>query len=436
MRFIVQPGGCLRGRAQVPGDKSISHRALMLAAIAHGDSEIRGLLPGADVIATLEALRAFGVDIEFTPGAVTRVHGRGPQALSAPTASVDLGNSGTSIRLLTGLCAGLGLPVTFTGDESLRSRPMRRVAEPLRRMGARIECSEAGTPPVTVGAGRRLRGIDYTLPVASAQLKSAVLLAGLHAEGRTCVTEPAATRDHSERMLRQFGADLRIEGLRVCVTPGAPLAGSSLTVPGDLSSAAFFLVGAAIAQGSDVELTNVGVNPTRTGILECLAAMGASALCTPVAADAGAEPRADLRLQSAPLRGIVVEPALVPRTIDEFPALLIAAACAEGTTSVTGAAELRVKESDRIAGMAAGLTALGVANEPIPDGIIVHGGRLRGGTVDSLGDHRLAMAFAIAALRAEGPIEILHCNNVATSFPGFAALAGGLGLRIAVRDGA
>ncbi|MGE0383858.1 MAG: 3-phosphoshikimate 1-carboxyvinyltransferase [Gammaproteobacteria bacterium] len=432
MRFLVQPGGRLRGRLRVPGDKSISHRALMFGAIARGRTRIDGLLAGEDVIATMRALQALGARIDFDSGANrVEIDGRGPDVLHAPVAMLDLGNSGTSIRLLTGLLAGMGIGASLTGDASLRRRPMRRVTEPLARMGAVIDCAAGGTPPVTIAPGHRLAGIDYTMPVASAQLKSALLLAGLSARGRTCITEPAATRDHTERMLRRFGVTVHVNGNRACVDGGATLAGADVSVPADISSAAFFLVGASIAEGSDVVLEHVGINPTRTGILDCLQAMGA-AIQVRDARDWDREPTAELAVGSAPLRGIDVDPALVPRAIDEFPALAIAAACAGGRTRVSGAEELRVKESDRIAGTAAGLRAIGIDCEPTADGLIVQGGRIRGGVVDSHGDHRLAMAFAIAALRSAGPIEILDCANVATSFPGFVQAAAGLGLRIEV----
>ncbi|MCC7412261.1 MAG: 3-phosphoshikimate 1-carboxyvinyltransferase [Gammaproteobacteria bacterium] len=429
MRLRVQPGGVLAGTLRVPGDKSISHRALMLAAVAHGDSRLTGLLEGEDVVATRRALVAAGADIRTQADGSVLVRGRGPAQLRSPAAAVDLGNSGTSIRLLTGLAAGIGLTVTFVGDASLMRRPMRRVIEPLARMGAQVQCSAAGTPPVHVHAAGPLCGIDYTLPVASAQVKSAILLAGLFARGATRVTEPLASRDHTERMLAHFGAGPTVDGLTVCVPGFARLRGGDLAVPGDISSAAFFLVGAAIAPGSRVRMPGVGVNPTRTGILELLAAMGAR-VHAGAARSLGSEPVADLEAESGPLHGIAVPEQAVPRSIDEFPALMIAAACAEGETRVSGAAELRVKESDRIAAMAEGLAVLGVETQPSADGIVVRGGPLRGGVVDSRGDHRVAMAFAMAALRASGPIEILGCENVATSFPGFAAAAAGLGLRI------
>ena len=427
--FLMAPGGSLRGRLRVPGDKSISHRAIMLGALAEGQTRVSGFLEGEDSLATLAAFRAMGVRIQGPEGGNLIIDGLGLRGLKAPTGPLDLGNSGTSMRLLCGLLAGQGFAVTLVGDASLTRRPMRRVTEPLALMGARIEASPSGTAPLRVQAGASLQGIDYALPVASAQVKSCVLLAGLFAQGRTCVTEPAPTRDHTERMLAGFGYPVQRQGATVCLEGGGRLVGRELEVPADISSAAFFLVGASIAPGSDLTLEHVGMNPTRVGVLNILRAMGADIqVLNP--RDAGGEPVADLRVRSAPLRGIRIPEDQVPLAIDEFPALFIAAACAEGETLLTGAEELRVKESDRIQVMADGLTALGIANEPRPDGIRIQGGKPHAGLIDSQGDHRVAMAFAMAAPRALGPIEIRDCANVRTSFPGFARLAGDAGLVI------
>mgnify|MGYP005810362035 CR=1 FL=1 len=427
----VAPGGALSGRMRVPGDKSISHRAVMLGALANGTTEVRDCLMGEDVRATMGAFRALGVAIEAREnGRLILVHGRGLHGLRAPDRVLDLGNSGTSIRLLSGIIAGSGLGATLTGDESLRRRPMRRVTEPLALMGAAIRTAANGTPPLEIEGGHPLHGIDYRLPVASAQVKSALLLAGLFARGTTAVTEPAPTRDHTERMLAGFGVAVAREGACARVAGGQALSAARITVPGDISSAAFFLVGASIAPGSDLLLEDVGVNPTRTGVLDILKLMGAD-ITVQNARDVGGEPVADLRVKSAVLRGIDVPPALVPLAIDEFPVLFIAAACAEGVTTVREAEELRHKESDRIATMASGLAALGVPVETFPDGIRITGGGYRGGRIDSQGDHRIAMSFAMAALRAAGAIDIRGCANIATSFPGFAALARGVGLGIA-----
>lgn len=429
--FIVKPGGALCGHLRVPGDKSISHRAIMFGALAEGTTTITGFLEGEDCLATLRAFRAMGVRIDGPDHGRVIVQGVGLHGLHASAEPLDMGNSGTSMRLMSGLLAGQSFHTVLTGDASLTRRPMRRVTEPLALMGAQIDASERGTAPLRIHGGQHLRGIDYALPVASAQVKSCLLLAGLYAEGMTRVTEPAPTRDHTERMLEGFGYPLRREGDRsVAVMGGGCLTGTAIDVPADISSAAFFLVGASIAPGSDLLLEHVGVNPTRTGVIDILQLMGADIdILNPRLA--GGEPVADLRVRSAPLRGIRIPEHLVPLAIDEFPALFIAAACAEGETVLTGAAELRVKESDRIQVMADGLSILGIAAQPTPDGIVIQGGALAGGTIDSHGDHRIAMSFAMAALRAGGPIRIQDCANVNTSFPGFVALARSGGLAVA-----
>ncbi|HRD65188.1 MAG TPA: 3-phosphoshikimate 1-carboxyvinyltransferase [Candidatus Competibacter sp.] len=428
--FVVEPGGALHGRARVPGDKSISHRAIMFGSLAEGVTTITGFLEGEDCLATLKAFRAMGVHIDGPEEGRVVVQGVGLHGLRAPDGPLDMGNSGTSMRLMSGILAGQAFDVVLTGDASLTLRPMRRVTEPLARMGARIGSTARGTAPLRIGGGQQLTGIDYELPMASAQVKSCLLLAGLYAEGVTRITEPAPTRDHTERMLEGFSYPVTREGDRtVAVTGGGRLTGTEIDVPADISSAAFFLVGASIAPGSDLVLEHVGVNPTRTGVIDILRLMGADIkMLNPRLA--GGEPVADLRVRHAPLRGIRIPGNLVPLAIDEFPALFVAAACAEGETVLTGAEELRVKESDRIQVMADGLTALGIAAAPTPDGIVIRGGALSGGTVDSRGDHRIAMSFAIAALRAKSSIRIRDCANVRTSFPGFATLARNAGLAI------
>ncbi len=427
--YRVMPGGPLRGRIRVPGDKSISHRAIMLGAIAEGVSHIRGFLEGEDSLATLHAFRAMGVEIEGPEHGDVRIHGVGLHGLRPPEAPLDLGNSGTSMRLLSGLLAGQGFEATLTGDVSLSSRPMRRVIDPLTRMGARIKATKKGTAPLHILPVDRLDAIDYALPVASAQVKSCVLLAGLFARGKTCVTEPAPTRDHTERMLRGFGYEVSTDGARICLEGGGRLRAANVEVPADISSAAFFMVGASIAAGSDVLLEHVGINPTREGVINILRRMGADIeVLNPV--EVGGEPVADLRVRSAPLHGIRIPEDQVPLAIDEFPAIFVAAACAKGETVLTGAAELRVKESDRIQVMADGLGALGIDARPTPDGMVIRGGRLRGGAVESHGDHRIAMAFAMAGLVTEGPVTIHDCANVNTSFPGFVPLAANAGLGI------
>ena len=430
LTFLADPGGILRGCLRVPGDKSISHRAIMFGALAEGVTTVAGFLEGEDCLATLRAFRAMGVRIDGPEQGRVTVHGVGLHGLRAPDGPLDMGNSGTSMRLMSGILAGQAFDTVLTGDASLTRRPMRRVTEPLARMGAHIESAGQGTAPLRIHGGQRLTGIDYPLPVASAQVKSCLLLAGLYAEGITRITEPVPTRDHTERMLEGFGYPLRREGERtVVLTGGGRLAGAEIDVPADISSAAFFLVGASLAPGSDLVLEHVGVNPTRTGVIDILRLMGANieALNPRLA---GGEPVADLRVRHAPLRGVRIPEALVPLAIDEFPALFIAAAGAEGVTVLTGAEELRVKESDRIQVMADGLNALGVAAGPTSDGIVIQGGALAGGTVNSHGDHRIAMSFAMAAVRAAGSITIRNCANVNTSFPGFVTLARNAGLAI------
>ncbi len=432
-RFEVTPGGCLTGRVRVPGDKSISHRSIMLGALAEGVTQVTGFLEGEDSLATLAAFRAMGVRIEGPDAGRVTVHGVGLHGLRAPPEPLYLGNSGTSMRLMAGLLAGQAYTSVLTGDASLSGRPMQRVVDPLTRMGARIDATERGTAPLTIHGGRMLTGIDYAMPVASAQVKSSLLLAGLYAQGKTCVTEPAPTRDHTERMLAGMGYPVTRDGARACLEGGHSLHAIAIDVPADISSAAFFLVGASIAPGSDLLLEHVGMNPTRTGVIDILQRMGAS-IEIGNARDVGGEPVADLRVRAAPLRGIDIPPALVPLAIDEFPVIFVAAACASGRTVLTGAGELRVKESDRIQVMADGLQALGVQAMPTPDGMIIEGGPIGAGRVNSHGDHRIAMAFAMAALRAQGAIGIDDCANVNTSFPDFVGLAARAGLAITRHD--
>lgn len=451
-QYLVQPGGQLQGTCKVPGDKSVSHRSIMLGSIASGTTEVTGFLEGEDALATMNAFRAMGVQIEGPDQGRVVIHGVGKHGLKPPMKMIDCGNSGTTMRLLSGLLSGQGFEVTLTGDDSLRRRPMARVATPLGLMGARVETAEGGRPPVRLLPAQKLNSMDYILPVASAQVKSAVLLAGLYADGETSVTEPMvnsgnlqcqATRDHTERMLQSFGVTTearfdvsagtcttRIRGGQALVATGNPM---QLEVPADISSAAFFLVGASIAPGSDLTLSKVGINPTRIGVLEILRLMGAHIELNNQRFFGG-EPVADIRVRYAPLKGIQVPPHLVPLAIDEFPVLFIAAATAQGETVITNAAELRVKESDRIQVMADGMKVLGIDATPTPDGMIIKGGQgYGGGLVNSHGDHRIAMAFAMAALRSSAPIQILDCANVATSFPGFDRLAHEAGLAITVK---
>lgn len=430
LRFIVQPGGKLQGRIRVPGDKSISHRSIMLGSLAEGVTHVSGFLQGEDCLCTLKAFRAMGVAIEgpTADGHVT-IHGVGLHGLKAPAGELDMGNSGTSMRLMAGLMSGQAFDVRMTGDSSLSKRPMKRVTVPLASMGARIGATEAGTPPLQVHGGSHLRGIHYDMPMASAQVKSSLLLAGLYAEGETSVTEPAPTRDHTERMLRGFGYAVRVDGNRISLQGGGKLMATDIDVPSDISSAAFFMVAASIAEGSDLVIEHVGMNPTRTGVIDILRLMGAN-LEIQNPREVGGEPVADIRVRSAPLKGIRIPEALVPLAIDEFPVLFVAASCAEGETVLTGAEELRVKESDRIQVMADGLLACGIDAKPTPDGIIIQGGKLHGATITSHNDHRIAMSFSIAALRASSVMTINDCATVNTSFPGFVSLAAGAGMGI------
>jgi 3-phosphoshikimate 1-carboxyvinyltransferase len=419
----------LRGSIRVPGDKSISHRAIMLSALAEGTSHIRGFLEGEDTRATARAFAQMGVRIEAPAASERIVHGVGLHGLRAPATPIDCGNAGTGMRLMTGLLAAQAFDSTLIGDESLSRRPMRRVIDPLARMGARIHSEEGGLPPLRVNGGAALRGIDFTLPVASAQVKSAVLLAGLYAEGETHVVEPHPTRDYTERMLSAFGWPIEFAPGWARLRGGHRLAARDVDVPADFSSAAFFLVAASIVPGSELRIERVGMNPRRTGLLSALRLMGAD-IREENASEQGGEAVVDLVVRHAPLRGAEIPVELVPDMIDEFPALFVAAAAASGDTVVRGAAELRVKESDRLAAMSTGLRTLGIEVDETPDGATIFGGRVRGGAIDSRGDHRIAMSFAVAGLVADGAVTIADCANVATSFPGFDGLATSCGFAL------
>lgn len=429
--YRLAVGGRLAGRVRVAGDKSMSHRSVMLGSLADGVTRVTGLLEGEDVLCTLAAFRAMGVQAKGPDNGRLTVQGVGIDGLRPPVQPLDMGNSGTAMRLMAGILAGQKFDSVLIGDESLSKRPMKRVSEPLGKMGAHIDTAEGGRPPLRIRGGQKLRGIEYPMPVASAQVKSSLLLAGLYAEGETVVTEPAPTRDHTERMLRGFGYPVQVSGSTIRVRGGGRLKACDIDVPADISSATFFLVGAAISPGSDLVVEHVGVNPTRIGVINILKLMGAD-LTLENLREVGGEPVADLRIRGSKLRGIRIPEDQVPLAIDEFPALFIAAACAEGETVLTGAHELRVKESDRIAAMATGLKQLGISIQETPDGAIIQGGRLTGGEVDSHGDHRIAMSFSMAALRASGPVTVRDCRNVATSFPNFVELARGAGLGIEV----
>ena len=446
--WIVGPGRPLAGRIRVPGDKSVSHRAIMLASLAEGVSRIDGFLEGEDTRATAAVFQRLGVKIEAPSPQSRIVHGVGLHGLRASEDALDCGNAGTGMRLLAGVLAGQAFDSTLVGDASLSKRPMRRVIDPLSRMGATIDSEDGGLPPLRIRGGRALQGIDYTLPVASAQVKSALLLAGLYAAGDTVVREPHPTRDYTERMLTAFGWPIEFEPGLARVRGGAgnahALRATDVHVPADFSSAAFFLVAASVIPGSDLTLEAVGMNPRRTGLLQALQRMGAD-IEEANATRAGGEAVADLRVRAAPLRGIAVPEAIVPDMIDEFPALFVAAACAEGETRISGAAELRVKESDRLAAMSAALRALGVRVDEVEDGATIHG-RAPGDkgpafavnpatavVIDSLGDHRIAMASAIAGQLCDADFAIGDIANVATSFPGFDDLARSVGF--ALREG-
>lgn len=427
--FTVQSGGSLTGSIRVPGDKSISHRSIMLGALAEGITEVSGFLEGEDSLATLKAFQDMGVVIEGPDNGNVVIHGVGLSGLQEPKNDLYLGNSGTSMRLMSGLLAGQSFNTTLTGDVSLSSRPMKRVTEPLSLMGASIQTEEGGTAPLRIKGGVPLQGIEYDMPVASAQVKSCLLLAGLYADGKTCVTEPAPTRDHTERMLTGFGYSVERKDSIACVEGGGSLKSTKIDVPADISSAAFFMVGATIAEGSDLVLEHVGINPTRTGVIDILRLMGADIVITNER-EAGGEPVADIHIKHKKIKGIQIPEELVPLAIDEFPVIFVAAACAEGETVLTAAEELRVKESDRIQSMADGLIALGVDARPTPDGMIIQGGTISSGTVNSHGDHRIAMSFAMAGLRSQGDITIHDCANVSTSFPSFIELAQVTGLAV------
>ncbi len=426
--FRVTPGNSISGRIIVPGDKSISHRALLLGAIAEGETTIKGFLQGEDTLATARSFQQMGVDIE-NDGDLVRVKGVGLQGLHAHNKALNLGNSGTSVRLLTGLLCAQSFNSELIGDMSLMKRPMLRIIEPLRTMNADISCSDNGTLPIKITGGRQLNGIDYEIPVASAQLKSCLLLAGLYAKGTTTIIENEATRDHTERMLATFSHPLNKLGNKIFCNKADKLIGADVIIPADFSSAAFFIVAATLAPGSDVVMENVGVNPTRDAMLKIMTLMGAEIELRNERQQSG-EPVADIHIKSSELNGIDIPEELVSIAIDEFPVIMIAAACASGITRLSGAAELRVKESDRIQSMLDGFIATGIQAEATEDGMIIDGGEFNGGFINSHGDHRIAMAFAVAGMVSKEPILINDCENVATSFPGFVDLAKQSGMDI------
>jgi 3-phosphoshikimate 1-carboxyvinyltransferase len=427
--LVVLNGGSLNGVIEIPGDKSISHRSVMFGAIADGLTRVHGCLMGEDVLATIEAFRSMGVKIDTLSQDCIKISGVGLYGLKSPTSLINLGNSGTSMRLLAGILAGASIDATLVGDASLSLRPMKRIVSPLRQMGADIEMSANETPPLRVKPARKLVGISYLVPVISAQVKSGLLLAGLYAEGMTRISENGRSRDHSERLLPKFGIKLDINGNEVSLNGGQGLTGCDITVPADISSAAFFMLGAAISLGSEILLPQVGFNETRSGVIEILRLMEADIEVKEDNFSSG-EPVADILVRTSSLTGINIPLELIPAAIDEFPAIFIAAACATGVTVLRGAEELRHKESDRISVMADGLRNLGVKVETYPDGISITGGSITGGCVDAHGDHRVAMAFAMAALKASGTISIKNTEGINTSFPTFFQVAKLAGLRI------
>lgn len=429
LQFKLQPTNKITGEIRVPGDKSVSHRSIMFGSIAEGTTHVTGFLEGEDSLNTLRAFKAMGVEIEGPVDGKVTIHGVGMNGLKQPSGALDMGNSGTSMRLLSGLLSGQAFDLELTGDASLSKRPMKRVTDPLALMGAKVDTAEGGRPPLKIHGGSQMKGIHYDMPMASAQVKSCLLLAGMYAEGETSVIEPAPTRDHTERMLTAFGYPVKTEGNRMSLQGGGKLTACDIDVPTDISSAAFFMVMGAIAKDADILIKHVGINPTRTGVIDILKLMGAD-ITLENHQEVGGEPVADVRVRSSQLKGIHVPEELVPLAIDEFPVLFVAAACAEGQTVVTGAHELRVKESDRIQVMADGLVALGVDATATDDGMVINGGPIKSGTVNSHDDHRIAMAFSVASLGAEGEIVIDDCDNVNTSFPTFVELANQVGLNL------
>lgn len=432
MRFLVTPSKVRDASVTVPGDKSVSHRALMLGSIAEGRTEVSGFLAGEDCLATLAAMRSMGVDIQQASATEMSIEGVGLHGLRGADADLDLGNSGTAMRLMTGLLAGQGFDSVLIGDESLSGRPMGRIIKPLSSMGAKIE-SRDGKPPLIIRGQDKLQAIDYELPMASAQVKSAVLLAGLYADGTTRVTEPAVTRDHTERMLGSMGVSVVTNSGTIAITGGQQLRGCVVSVPADLSSAAFVMLAALLAENADIQIKNVGVNPTRTGVINILQSMGADITLENTQL-LGEEPVADIRVRSSKLRGGIVDPALVSLAIDEFPILFVAAAAALGKTVFSGIGELRVKESDRISAMADGMRILGISVDETPDGATVHGGRFSGGIVQSCGDHRVAMSLALAGTIASDEVIVDDVAAVDTSFPGFRDVMAAIGAEISVSD--
>ena len=438
MDLIVNSGKALKGEILIPGDKSISHRSVMCAALAEGDSVIHGFLKGEDCIATLDAFTEMGVSIYQQENKIV-VHGVGLQGLKKPNSDIYLGNSGTSMRLMSGLLCGQSFSSILKGDASLSSRPMERIVTPLIDMGANISSSKGGCPPLEINPSKKLEAFSYELPIASAQVKSCLMFAGLYAQGPVVIKEKTQTRDHTELMFKKFGVHVSIkesEGLKeILVSPPKSMEATNINIPGDFSSAAFFILGALITPGSDLKLINIGINKTRIALLEVLKEMGANIKLSNVNNDY--EPSADITIRASELKGINLNPDLVPNLIDEMPVLFIAAALSEGTTRIRGAEELRFKESDRLESMARTLNLFGVKFKLLDDGIDIEGINqykvdfpFSAADIDSFGDHRIAMAASVGAIRAKSTCKIKNCNNIATSFPGFVDLGNQLGMSL------
>ena len=426
--FRIEPSNSIIGKANIPGDKSISHRAIILAAIADGESRIKNFLQGEDTLATIRVFQKMGVNIK-NDGDIIIVKGVGLHGLRAENPTLDFGNSGTSVRLLSGLLSAQNFSSRLIGDESLMKRPMSRIINPLQKMNAKINCTDLGTLPIKIEGGQKIEGIEYELPIFSAQLKSCLLLAGLYAEGTTKIIENTPTRDHTERMLANFSHSVIKKGNQISIKKADRLIGCEIIVPGDFSSAAYFIVAAILTPNSNIILENVGVNPTRNAMIKIMKLMGADVELKNERLESG-EPVATIYAKTSKLTGIDIPEELVPVAIDELPIILVAAACAKGKTRLSGAAELRVKESDRIQSMLDGFISLGIKVKALEDGMIIEGGQYNGGVINSNDDHRIAMAFSIAGIIAKAPIIINSCKNVATSFPEFVDTAKHLGMNI------
>lgn len=426
--FRIEPSNSIIGKVNIPGDKSISHRAIILAAIADGESRIKNFLQGEDTLATIRVFQKMGVNIK-NDGDIIIVKGVGLHGLRAENPTLDFGNSGTSVRLLSGLLSAQNFSSQLIGDESLMKRPMFRIINPLQKMNAKINCTDLGTLPIKIEGGQKIEGIEYELPIFSAQLKSCLLLAGLYAEGTTKIIENMATRDHTERMLANFSHSVIKKGNQISIKKADRLIGCEIIVPGDFSSAAYFIVAAILTPNSNIILENVGVNPTRNAMIKIMKLMGADVELKNERLESG-EPVATIYAKTSKLIGIDIPEELVPVAIDELPIILVAAACAKGKTKLSGAAELRVKESDRIQSMLDGFISLGIKVKALEDGMIIEGGQYNGGVINSNDDHRIAMAFSIAGIIAKAPIIINSCKNVATSFPEFVDTAKHLGMNI------